>query len=538
MLPSITMDKLSENDPPESEFWCNLCKVSCVSAGTLHAHFMGMKHKRVEEALKNHGDEASLEQAIKRKVPDATNASEVVDEEQKPAETLEALLNNCQATEPAVGLEHIYEYHPANGGCYIYECRLCNCTVGLSNIFMHIFGSKHRIAYLSKYHPIMGIPSNYHLKKNSKNLKLRNCCEAIEKTFGRKQINILEGDYAPRKSSEGPLPPPSINYRPNGIMQKMDFTTDEFQAFDLPVTPKPARPDRELSFRELKAKYGATMKDLKVGASSASTDTGDKREEQKESKDTNEEGNASDRDVVSMDLSDSDSDELCNKELFDFLENFKILNESDAQFVVKAIEVFGSALIKYKKQEIEQIQMRLSEKGVVKLSGQSAGHSAVSTNKQPGVGPEPKISYSSGPMLYNIPGAKANPVQSNPSTNAQSNTVCVAEPKLSNPSLKTQQDSATKGSLNQQSAPQNVKDPAIPSNEKASGSTAAVGVKSVKPVFPNNATTARFFDSIKNMEVSEVIAKMNRLAATNPAFKGVDVPTLIQHLRETGKLKS
>ncbi|XP_063306669.1 uncharacterized protein LOC134607981 [Pelobates fuscus] len=38
-------------------FWCNICRVSCLSALNLHMHFMGAKHKKVEESLKNCGGE-------------------------------------------------------------------------------------------------------------------------------------------------------------------------------------------------------------------------------------------------------------------------------------------------------------------------------------------------------------------------------------------------------------------------------------------------------------------------------------------------
>ncbi|KAG8442628.1 hypothetical protein GDO86_011421 [Hymenochirus boettgeri] len=47
-----------------------------------------------------------------------------------------------------------------------------------------------------------------------------------------------------------------------------------------------------------------------------------------------------------------------------------------------------------------------------------------------------------------------------------------------------------------------------------------------------------FFNSIKNMEASEVHFVFQKIAATNPAFKGMDIPSLMKYLKETGKLKS
>lgn len=453
---------------------------------------MGMKHKRVEEALRNHGDEASIE--LPKKSSNAADSSEGTETETKPVETLQGLLSNCKSSEPALGLEHIYEYHPENGAQCIYECRMCNCTTGLSNIFMHIFGNKHRIAYLSKYHPIMGIASNYQLKNATKIKKLKNSCDAIEKTFGRKKINILKGDYAPRNSSQCPIPRPSINYRPNSILQQMDFTKDDFDSDSKPkinMQAPPALPECEVSFRELKAKHETRMKNMQEGNNP--------------SKEPGEAGYDSDRDVVSMDLSECDPDEfLCNQELFDFLEKFKILNENDVQFISKVTEIFGSALLKYVIQDEAQKQTDSSKMVANKTTGQLLGHSAASANKKTDSASNYSYSQQSTTSKFNEKGS-----------------IGQRHPEKSQSRWSSQM--------------QNQK---FPINEKASGSTLASGQEDFNPAFPDNETTAKFFDSIKNTDISEVIATLNRITTTNPAFKGVHVPTLIKHLGDTGKLKS
>ncbi|KAE8597507.1 hypothetical protein XENTR_v10016490 [Xenopus tropicalis] len=55
---------------------------------------------------------------------------------------------------------------------------------------------------------------------------------------------------------------------------------------------------------------------------------------------------------------------------------------------------------------------------------------------------------------------------------------------------------------------------------------------------PTNDATEVFFNSIKNMEASEVVSVFQKIAATNPAFKGIDIPSLMKYLQETGKLKN
>ncbi|XP_053322734.1 uncharacterized protein LOC128496924 [Spea bombifrons] len=238
---------LSENDPPP--FWCHICKISCASALNLHTHFLGAKHKKVEESLRSY----VYEEESKKEENEVENKE--LEQAAVPGETLMDLLNACRTTEPAVGLEHIYEYHTeGREGFCIYECRMCHCQTGVSNMFMHVVGAKHRIMYLSKYHPDMDIPSTFQVKTPARNKKLKDACEAVEKTFGRKQINVMKGSHAPRSFISGPEPFPAINYRPNNELQYIDFTADDFG-----VKKKDPEHKREATFRELKAAHEAKL---------------------------------------------------------------------------------------------------------------------------------------------------------------------------------------------------------------------------------------------------------------------------------------
>ncbi|XP_053570511.1 probable serine/threonine-protein kinase yakA [Bombina bombina] len=58
------------------------------------------------------------------------------------------------------------------------------------------------------------------------------------------------------------------------------------------------------------------------------------------------------------------------------------------------------------------------------------------------------------------------------------------------------------------------------------------------PGVPRNAVTAKFFQSIQNMDSSDVVPALNKLSFTNPAFKGINVPLVIWHLTEAGVLKN
>lgn len=50
------------------------------------------------------------------------------------------------------GLNYIIEYRSKDNFPFLYECQLCHCKTGLSNMFMHVCGSKHRLAYLVSFY--------------------------------------------------------------------------------------------------------------------------------------------------------------------------------------------------------------------------------------------------------------------------------------------------------------------------------------------------------------------------------------------------
>lgn len=54
---------------------------------------------------------------------------------------------------------------------------------------------------------------------------------------------------------------------------------------------------------------------------------------------------------------------------------------------------------------------------------------------------------------------------------------------------------------------------------------------------PRADATEVFFNSIKNMEESEVGGILQKIAATNAAFRGINVPSVIKYLQATGRLK-
>lgn len=59
----------------------------------------------------------------------------------------------------------------------------------------------------------------------------------------------------------------------------------------------------------------------------------------------------------------------------------------------------------------------------------------------------------------------------------------------------------------------------------------------IRSPLPSSAATEIFFNSIKNMEEGEVVNIFHKIAATNPEFRGINIPSVIQYLKATGRLK-
>ncbi|XP_019469437.1 uncharacterized protein LOC100550180 isoform X2 [Meleagris gallopavo] len=59
---------------------------------------------------------------------------------------------------------------------------------------------------------------------------------------------------------------------------------------------------------------------------------------------------------------------------------------------------------------------------------------------------------------------------------------------------------------------------------------------SLDTAYENNVT-AEFLNSVRNMNVEEVTATLHKIAATNPAFRGMDIPNVVKILTESGTLR-
>ncbi|XP_073495505.1 uncharacterized protein [Phyllobates terribilis] len=112
------------------------------------------------------------------------------------SKTLNDQITETGKKESLIGLEYIYEYAEDSQGVRMYECKLCQSAFRVASIFFHIVGIRHRVYYLAKHHPIMGIEDSYEVQQQVHYRKLTNHALAIEQTHGRKKINVVEEVYA------------------------------------------------------------------------------------------------------------------------------------------------------------------------------------------------------------------------------------------------------------------------------------------------------------------------------------------------------
>ncbi|KAJ1199796.1 hypothetical protein NDU88_003628 [Pleurodeles waltl] len=444
-------------------FWCNICKVACASAVNLQTHFLGSKHKMLEKALKAHGIVKTMgsEPAGPGKVPDCA----ITEADSSSARTLGEQLDGCRSTEPAVGLEYLFEYRSQGSHMY-YECVLCGCEAGLTNMFMHVVGAKHRLAYLTKHHPelaeVTGRGSELHKK-----LKL--LAAQVEAQDGRKKITVVTDEQQLKRKygvgDDDDLGP----YK----TKRIDFTSDDFCVE--PTAPPAAQnptPGPSPSYQELKRAHAEATK---------------KQQQQVPEKD---DGFGS------------------KKELLEYLRQFQITCEDDATFVLKVTQSFTQTLVKYR----EKAKAKAEE-----ATAPPENATQPPTDVRPVTGqniyteypPKKPAGQTSTVPPYNAKAAGTNPTSNDPVLNKT--------PTVS-------------------SAPQN------PSNvgPAAMNTPAPQGFPggALGSLQETNKATIEFFTSIKNMDAEEVSATLRKIAATNPAFKGIDIPNVIKILSESGSLKS
>ncbi|XP_029445815.1 uncharacterized protein LOC115084722 isoform X2 [Rhinatrema bivittatum] len=454
--------------------------------------------------------------------------------------SLNEWLASCKGTEPALGLEYIVEYRSRNNSPTIYHCKLCECEAGLTNMFMHVGGAKHRLAYLKKHHPAIANSSAIRGKGSELSKRLSQIAMEIEKREGRKKIEtVMDYQGWKRKYEDGG------HYDADSKIAKIDFTSDEVDgSFTEKVSPPPTKQatPENLSFQELKEAYAEMVK-LLPESKITEKEMSDKNMTHKKS-----------GDQIIQEQNESDptsTDFTSNKELLDYVQNFKISCNDDAVFVLKVTQKFTDALIKYREKvkndadsnsTTNDPEDKVSSNPIGKVMDSSTQKKASIQARKNLSCPTP-IVYTGQPVKYNISQEAQSPQNTTTTPSAKASTSDMNKNVLSSIFSAASKKPLDQGSQTHTEQISSSPSQGLLSNQKPSTSSNSDISRSIPLAFPNaskdkNEAMLEFFNSIKHMEISEVTATLNKIASTNPAFKGIDVSNVIRILVESGRLKS
>ncbi|XP_019364719.1 PREDICTED: uncharacterized protein LOC109291933 isoform X1 [Gavialis gangeticus] len=182
--------KPEDAEPEKKIFYCEICKVPCMSSISLQSHYRGVKHKKRERAMNPYRAPAPVmhetARPVKRKLT-------------KDITCLKDFMQDPKREEPLVGLEHVVEIRFAGRREPHYECKLCDFNTQMAPMIEHLSGYKHRRAYVAKEYPDK-IKKNMPAMKEDKVSFFRRIAREIEKTEGLKMFKT-EGYTRPSTSS-------------------------------------------------------------------------------------------------------------------------------------------------------------------------------------------------------------------------------------------------------------------------------------------------------------------------------------------------
>ncbi|XP_064561750.1 uncharacterized protein LOC135444275 isoform X2 [Zonotrichia leucophrys gambelii] len=434
------MDPESEIKKQINPFYCNICKIWCSSALNLQTHFLGAKHRTVEEALKTHGmikTEGSLGKKLKTtvKLPDFGKKMKTpaklsdfapLEPEKLHGQTLEDQLNTCKESEPALGLNYIIEYRTKDNVPFLYECQLCYCKTGLSNMFMHVCGSKHRLAYLV----VIGVP------KMRRKWQESHSAEDSPSKAKVQHVDAPLSDAEKTDNQDGELTEPMQDE--NNVQEENEERQEEQGKPDEKVEPNNA-------------------------IESSKGNDSEWCEANKQSEEENTE--------AQQEFTEDPEEFTSQEELLGYLQSFEILNEDDASFILKVTQTLTNALVEYRQQ-------------------------AASNKDHLGAG-------------YNGEAALEYSTEQPGPTSADIND--------------SDTDYSSSWSAKQ----------FLPASEDEAQNFSS---GSLETAYENNITT-EFLKSVRNMNAEEVTDTLHKIAASNPAFRGIDIPNVIRILTESGTLR-
>ncbi|RMC15714.1 hypothetical protein DUI87_07917 [Hirundo rustica rustica] len=375
---------------------------------------------------------------------------------------------------PEFGLNYIIEYRTKDNVPFLYECQLCYCKTGLSSMFMHVCGSKHRLAYLRQHYPEIAQSDEVKGKGSELNKKIRQVGLTIEKKEGRKQIQVVTG--VPTMKRKWPEFLSAEDSLSKVKVQHVDVpcsNAEQTDNKDGKLTDPTQDENNVQEENEEKQKEQANPDEMVEPNNAIESSKGNNSERVK-SMSTETVLSCkllSSTENLSQEFTANPEEFTSQEELLGYLQSFEILNEDDATFILKVTQILTNALVEYRQQAASNEDQ---------LDAGYNGETALEySTEQP------------GPTSAEI---------------ADSDT----------------------GYSSSRSAKQ-----FLPVNEDEPQNFSA---GSMETAYENNITT-EFLNSVRNMNAEEVTATLHKIAASNPAFRGIDIPNVIRILTESGTLR-
>uniref|UniRef100_A0A3Q2U919 U1-type domain-containing protein n=1 Tax=Gallus gallus TaxID=9031 RepID=A0A3Q2U919_CHICK len=391
-------------------------------------------------------------------------------------QTLEEQLNTCKDSEPALGLNYIIEYRSKDNFPFLYECQLCHCKTGLSNMFMHVCGSKHRLAYLKQHYPEIAESDEVKGKGSELNRKVRQVALTIEKKEGRKQLKVvIEAPVIRKRWQEYPNADDSPS---KAKVQHVDTSLSNEEGIDCKNKDgklrDPIQEEKSVQEEQENCQKEQAIPDEKVETNKAVEGTkGNLTEESSSSEkcETNIQLEEENEEVEQTSAAAAE-EFTSQEELLSYLQSFEILNEDDAAFILKVTQTLTDALVEYRQQAASKKDL---------LDNERNGEEALERSTE------------------------QSELTSADISDSDTDYSCSRSAKKSL-------------SINEEDELQNF------------------STGSLDTAYENNITT-EFLNSVRNMNVEEVTATLHKIAATNPAFRGMDIPNVVKILTESGTLR-
>ncbi|XP_060103778.1 uncharacterized protein LOC132577996 [Heteronotia binoei] len=165
--------------PGSRIYYCEICKVPCLSAIILQTHFAGIRHKKRERALK------------RKCAPPVINEEPMYVKRplSKSIRCLKDYMKDPNREEPLIGLEYVLEVQFQGRRDPCYECQLCMFKTEIVPMIEHLIGQRHRKAYIIKHYPDKGKRKANDPKEDRARF-FRRIAREIEKEEGLKMYKV------------------------------------------------------------------------------------------------------------------------------------------------------------------------------------------------------------------------------------------------------------------------------------------------------------------------------------------------------------